>query len=209
MEYGASDIYITTGTKPILRINGSLMAIGEHPELTNEAAEGYIFEMMNENHKNTLAKEKEADFSVEITGVARFRANVFYQRKGIGMALRIIPSKVKTMNELGLPESLKRIANFPNGLVLITGPTGSGKSTTLAAIVQNINTHYTRHIITIEDPIEFVHTNDKSIIEQREVGSHTNSFKNALRAALREDTDVILVGELRDLETIELALTAA
>ncbi len=209
LEYGASDIYLTSGTKPTLRINGALTQINEHPDLTAQMAEEYIFEMMTDRQREEFLKEKELDFSIEISGVARFRANAFEQRKGKGIALRLIPSKIQTMDELGLSSALKKIPHSHNGLVLITGPTGSGKSTTLSSMVQEINTHYAKHIITVEDPIEFVYTNNLSIIEQREVGTHTQSFKRALRSALREDPDVILVGEMRDLETIELALTAA
>ncbi|MEK7528544.1 MAG: type IV pilus twitching motility protein PilT [Patescibacteria group bacterium] len=209
MEYNASDVYVTSGTKPTLRINGNILPIAEHAELTNETASAYINEMMNDEQKKKFAENWDIDFSIEIAGVARFRVNVFIQRKGIGAALRVIPSKIRSMEELKLPQALRKIPNLQNGLVLITGPTGAGKSTTLAAIVAEINSQQAKHIITIEDPIEFVHANNRSIIEQRELTTHTKDFKSALRAALREDTDVILVGEMRDLDTIELALTAA
>lgn len=209
LEYNASDIYITTGTKPVLRIHGDLVPIEEHEVLTPQKAEEYLFDIMNEAQKNEFLAKKDIDFSIEVSGVARFRVNIFYHRKGIGGVFRPIPSKVKTMDELMIPPQLKKVAKYPNGLVLITGPTGSGKSTTLAAIVDEINEYYDNHIITIEDPIEFVHENKKSVIEQRETKTHTESFQSALRAALREDPDVILVGEMRDLETISLAITAA
>lgn len=209
LEYKASDIYITTGCKPILRIHGELVPIQEHAELTPDATQEYLFDVMTETQREKFQKQRDLDFSIEVTGVARFRVNTFFQRKGMGGVFRLIPSKVQTMEELGLPSQLKKVLNFPNGLVLVTGPTGSGKSTTLAAVVNEINTHYGEHIITVEDPIEFVHENKKSVVEQREIGAHTESFQSSLRAALREDPDVILVGEMRDLETIALAITAA
>lgn len=209
LEYKASDVYITTGSKPVLRIHGDLVPVEEHPVLTNEMAQDYIFDIMNDKHKETFQKTMDVDFSIEVPGVSRFRVNVFMQRKGIGGVFRLIPSVVQSMAELGLPPAFKKIPSFPNGLVLITGPTGSGKSTTLAAIIDEINQSSDCHIITIEDPIEFVHENKTSVIEQREVETHTESFQAALRASLREDPDVILVGEMRDLETISLAITAA
>lgn len=209
VEYKASDIYISTGSKPIIRIHGNLVEIQEHAPLTEIQAEEYIYETMNELQKETFKKKLDLDFAIEIDGVARMRVNVFVQRKGISAVFRVIPSKILTMDELGLPPQLKKIPQFGSGLVLMTGPTGSGKSTTLASIVHHINTSQKAHIITVEDPIEFVHENRLSVIDQREVGSHTQSFSNALRASLREDPDVLLVGEMRDLETISLALTAA
>lgn len=209
IEYGASDIYITTGTKPVLRIHGDLIQIEEHAVLTKETAQDYILETMNEAQKKTFLEKWDLDYALEIPEVARFRVNAFYQRKGAGAIFRLIPTKVKTMAELDLPQQLKKIPNFENGIVLVTGPTGSGKSTTLSALVNEINANQRMHIITIEDPIEFVHENKLSIVDQREVGTHTGAFSNALRASLREDPDVILVGEMRDLETISLAITAA
>jgi twitching motility protein PilT len=208
-QYKASDIYISTGSKPILRINGELVPIEEHPPLTKKMAEDYLLDIMNEHQKKQFEKTLDLDFSINIESVARFRVNMFVQRKGIAAAFRTIPETVYSMDELGLPEQLKKIPKFKNGLVVVTGPTGSGKSTTLATLINEINETQKKHILTIEDPIEFVHENKKSIIDQREVGSHTASFEKALRAALREDPDVILIGEMRDLETIQLALKAA
>ncbi|MBD3270286.1 PilT/PilU family type 4a pilus ATPase [Candidatus Peregrinibacteria bacterium] len=209
VQYKASDIYITSGSKPILRINGDLIAIEEHSVLSKKAAEDYITEILNENQKKEFVQQLELDFSYEAPGISRFRVNVFVQRKGIAAAFRVIPEMVLTLDELGLPEQLKNITKSSNGLVLVTGSTGSGKSTTLAAMINEINESHAQHVITIEDPIEYTHDNKKSIIEQREVGTHTLSFNKALRSALREDPDVILVGEMRDLETISLALRAA
>ncbi len=209
VQYKASDIYITTGTKPILRINGDLVPIEEHPVLSKKMAEDYISEILTEKQREEFATSLDMDFSLEVPTIARFRVNVFVQRKGIAAAFRVIPENVHTLDELGLPDKLKDIATSPQGLVLVTGATGSGKSTTLAAMVNEVNINSARHIITVEDPIEYVHENVKSIIEQREVGTHTLSFQRALKSALREDPDVILVGEMRDLETIALALTAA
>lgn len=209
LEYKASDIYITTGVKPVLRIHGDLVRVEEHLDLTAQAVEEYLFETMNEEQKKEFLTKKDIDFSLEIPGVSRFRVNCFMTRKGMGGVFRVIPSVIQSMADLGLPDQLKKIPHFENGLVLVTGPTGSGKSTTLAAIVDEINNYYTSHIITVEDPIEFVHENKKSVVDQREVQTHTESFGSALRASLREDPDVILVGELRDLETISLAITAA
>lgn len=209
VQYKASDIYITTGSKPVLRINGDLILIEEHPVFTKKIAEEYLLEVLNEEQRKYFAKNLELDFSLDLPSIARFRVNVFVQRKGIAAAFRLIPETVFSIDELGLPEILKTIAEGSNGLVIVTGPTGSGKSTTLASMVNEVNEGDAKHIITIEDPIEFVHENKKCIIEQREVKTHTLSFQKALRSALREDPDVIMVGEMRDLETIQLAITAA
>lgn len=209
LQYNASDVYITTGAKPILRINGDLVRIKEHEILSKKMAEDYLLEIMNEEQKRQFQKSLDLDFSIDIEDIARFRVNMFVQRKGIGAVFRVIPANVYTMDELNLPEQLKRIPNLPNGLVIVTGPTSSGKSTTLASIIHEINLNEAKHILTIEDPIEFIHDNKKSIIDQREVGTHTLSFQRALKSSLREDPDVILIGEMRDLETISLAITAA
>lgn len=208
-QYQASDVYITTGSKPILRIHGDLVNIEEHAVLTKSMAEGYILEIMTESQRKCFEKNLDIDFSFEAPKVTRFRVNIFVQRKGIGATFRLIPERVKTIDELDLPSQIKKIAQFKNGLVLITGPAGSGKSSTLAAILDEINSQKNYHIVTIEDPIEFTHENKKSIIEQREVGTHTQSFQQALRASLREDSNVVLIGELRDYESFSLALTAA
>jgi twitching motility protein PilT len=210
VQYKASDIYITTGSKPILRLNGELISIEEHPVLSKKMAEEYLGEILTDTQKEKFSKQLDLDFSYEAHGISRFRVNVFVQRKGIAGCFRVIAPNVHTLAELGLPDKLKEIALSENGLVLVTGPTGSGKSTTMAAMVNEVNLgDRPKHIITIEDPIEYIHENARSIIDQREVGSHTLSFQNALRSALREDPDVVLVGEMRDLETISLALTAA
>lgn len=209
LQYKASDVYITTGSKPVLRINGDLVLIEEHPPLTKKMAEDYILDTMSDEQKAYFAKNLDLDFSLDLPTICRFRVNVAVQRKGIAAFFRLIPETVFSLDELGHPETLKRICDFNNGLVIVTGPTGSGKSTTQAAMLNEINITEAQHMITIEDPIEFVHENKKSIVDQREIKSHTQSFTKALRAALREDPDVILVGEMRDLETISLAITAA
>lgn len=209
VQYRASDIYITTGTKPVLRINGDLVYIEEHQVLTKKMAEDYLLEILTEEQKKVFSLNLDLDFALEVPSIARFRVNLYVQRKGIAAAFRVIPEVVYSLDELGLPDQLKKIPTFPSGLVLVTGSTGSGKSTTMAALVNEINQIYPQHIITVEDPIEYVHQNIKAVIEQREVGTHTLSFQKALRSALREDPDVVLVGEMRDLETISLAITAA
>lgn len=209
VQYKASDIYITTGAKPILRINGDLIAIEEHAIFSKKMAEEYLLEILNDKQKEEFAHTLDLDFSLEVPTIARFRVNLFVQRKGIAANFRVIPENVQTLDELGLPDQIRQICKSEGGLVLVTGSTGSGKSTTLAAMISEINHDKAKHIITIEDPIEFVHENAKCIIDQREVGTHTLSFQRALKSALREDPDVILVGEMRDLETIALALTAA
>lgn len=209
VEYKASDIYLTTGTKPILRINGDLVNVEEHEILTDAAAREYIMETMNETQQKHFAENLDIDFAIEIPAIARFRANVFMQRKGVAAVFRYIPAVVQSMDDLALPAQLKKIPGFNNGIVLVTGPTGSGKSTTLASLVHEINITERAHIVTIEDPIEFIHENRMSVVDQREVGTHTGSFAKALRASLREDPDVILIGEMRDIETMSLAITAA
>lgn len=209
LQYKASDIYITTGCKPVLRINGDLVLIEEHAVLTKKMAEDYLLELMTDEQKKYFATNLDLDFGIDIESIARFRVNMFVQRKGLAAVFRLIPEIVYGLDELGLPEQLKQIPKFKNGLVIVTGPTGSGKSTTMAAVLNEINTLESSHIITVEDPIEFVHENKKSIFEQREVKSHTKSFHNALRSVLREDPDVVYIGEMRDLETISLAITAA
>ncbi len=209
VQYKASDIFISTGIKPTLRINGDLIQIQEHPELTKKMAEEYLLDIMTESQKKRFSQNLDLDFSLEIENISRFRVNMFVQRKGIGAVFRLISENVKTMDELGLPAALKKATTMKNGLVIVTGPTGSGKTTTLGAMVKEINRLQSKHILTIEDPIEYVHKNEKSIIQQREVGVHTHSFAKALRSALRENPDVILLGEMRDLETMQQAITAA
>ena len=207
-EEGASDLHLTSGSAPALRLHGEMVKLN-YRDLTAEECQALIFEILTEKQKRNFIEKWELDCSYQLDGVGRFRVNVFMQRKGIGAVFRIIPTEILTAKQLGLPPSLIDLIDTHKGLVLVTGPTGSGKSTTLAALIDHINRTERSHILTVEDPIEFVHENQKSIINQREVSSHTKSFANALKAALREDPDIILVGEMRDLETISLALTAA
>jgi len=209
VKYKASDIFISSGSKPVIRINGDLVTVDDHPVLTKKMAEEYILEVLNENQKKTFEQTLDLDLSIDIEDIARFRVNVFVQRKAISGVFRLIPENVLSLDDLGMPPQLKKLAKLKKGLVIVTGPTGSGKSTTLAAILNEINTKDKKHIITVEDPIEFVHQNKKSIVQQREVGVHTLSFQKALKSSLRENPDVIMVGEMRDLETIQLAITAA
>lgn len=209
VQYHASDLYISTGVKPTLRINGELIPIAEHPELTKKMAEEYLLEMLTPSQKKRFEKSLDMDFSIEIETIARFRVNMFVQRKGIAAVFRLISEKVMTMDELGLPAQMKKVTNYQNGLVIVTGPTGCGKTTTLASMVNEINRNQKKHIITIEDPIEYTHKNNQSVIHQREIGNHTHSFKTAIRSALREAPDIILLGEMRDLETMQQAITAA
>jgi twitching motility protein PilT len=209
VKNGASDLHLTSGAPPYLRIHGGMHPLPHYKTLSNAEIQALLFEILSEKQKKKFIENWELDFAYQVEGVGRFRGNIFMQRKGLGAVFRQIPEKIKTAEELGLPKAMLDLINCDRGLVLVTGPTGSGKSTTLAALIHHINENYDYHIITIEDPIEFVHPSIKSLVNQREVGSHTKSFNNALESALREDPDVILVGELRDLETISLALTAA
>jgi twitching motility protein PilT len=208
VEQNASDLHITSGSSPYLRIHGDMKSVN-YKELSNRDVQGLVFEILTEKQKKTFIEKWELDFAYSVNGVGRFRGNLFMQRKGLASVFRLIPEKIKTASELNLPPSVVDLIDVDKGLILVTGPTGSGKSTTLAALIHHINLTREAHIITIEDPIEFVHQNNKSLVNQRELGSHTKSFANALKSALREDPDVILVGELRDLETISLAITAA
>jgi twitching motility protein PilT len=208
VEQGASDCHLSSGEPPMLRIHGDLKKL-DQPALSQEDVHGMVYDIMNDSLRKGFEATHEVDFSFELGDIARFRVNVFMQRKGEGAVFRTIPSKILTLEQLGMPAILKSLCDKEKGLVLVTGPTGSGKSTTLAAMVDHLNNTYEGHILTIEDPIEFVHQSKKCLVNQRELGFHTQSFANALRAALREDPDVILVGEMRDLETIQLALTAA
>lgn len=209
IQYNASDVFIASGTKPTLRINGDLVRIEEHPELTKKMAEEYLLEIMSPDQKKMFEQTLDIDFAIDIETISRFRVNMFVQRKGISAVFRIISEKVLSMDELGLPQQMKKATTFKNGLVIVTGPTGCGKTTTLASMINEINRNQKKHIITIEDPIEYTHQNNQSVIQQREVGVHTHSFQKALRSALREAPDVILLGEMRDIETIQQAITAA
>ena len=204
----ASDLHLSAGLPPMIRVHGDIRKINV-PSMDHTQVHGMVYDIMNDGQRKVYEETLECDFSFEIPNLARFRVNAFNHNRGSGAVFRTIPSKILTLEELNCPAIFKEIAETPRGIVLVTGPTGSGKSTTLAAMVDYVNENDMGHILTVEDPIEFVHTSKKSLINQREVGPHTLSFQNALRAALREDPDVILVGELRDLETIRLALSAA
>ena len=208
-ERGASDLHMVIGRPPMIRQGGELVAMDEFPVLTAESNRQILFELLTGDEQKYLVQNRDYDKAYELPGVARFRCNFLYQMHGIGAVFRIIPTKILTLDQLGMPDTLRRIAEFRSGLVLVTGPTGSGKSTTMAAIIDYINDSRDGHIITIEDPLEFVHPNKKCIFSQREVGAHTKSFGDALRVASREDPNIILVGEMRDLETISLGLTCA
>ena len=208
IEVGASDLHLASDSQPIVRVRGELERI-EHPVLNSDHLKKMLYEIAPEFKVKTFEETGDIDFGYEIAGVARFRANFFNQKYGVAAVFRLIPSKILTTEQLGLPPIMKKFAELHKGLVLVTGPTGSGKSTTLAAIVDYANKIRKDHIITVEDPIEFVHQSQSCLVNHREVGLHTKSFASALRGALREDPDIILVGEMRDLETIELALTAA
>lgn len=205
---GGSDLHLTAGAAPIMRLHGSMTPYNFR-ELTGREVHSLLNEIMSEAQQAEFDERMDLDFAYEIPDVARFRANVFVQRKGVGAVFRTIPTEVLSADQLGLPEVIRKFAMLSKGLILVTGPTGSGKSTTLAAIIDLINETRRDHILTIEDPIEFTHNNKKCLVNQREVGRNTESFARALRAALREDPDVIMIGEMRDLETIELAITAA
>lgn len=208
VKKNASDLHLSAGMAPIIRVDGEMSRL-DMPALTHEQVRALVYDIMNDQQRKIFEEKLETDFSFEIDGLSRFRVNVFNQKRGAGAVFRMIPSKVLTLEELNCPQIFKDIAETPRGIILVTGPTGSGKSTTLAAMIDFVNHSKAEHIITIEDPIEFVHQSKKSLVNQREVFKDTHSFANALKSALREDPDVILVGEMRDLETIRLALTAA
>lgn len=205
----ASDLHIQVGLPPMLRIDSALAPVAEATPLTEEAVEALIFSVLDQEQKQILLKDKEYDFSFAFGDLGRFRVNAFHERGNLAAALRLIPNEIPSLAALGLPEVVNKFANYPRGLVLVTGPTGSGKSTSLASLISKINFEQARHIITIEDPIEYTHTSKQSIIVQREVHYDTYSFSAALRSALREDPDVVLIGEMRDLETIASAITIA
>ncbi|MEK7059782.1 MAG: type IV pilus twitching motility protein PilT [Patescibacteria group bacterium] len=205
----ASDLHLQVGLPPMLRVDGSLVAVNGADVLNEEAVEALIFAILDEDQKQILLKDKEFDFSFAFGDLGRFRVNAFHERGNMAAALRLIPNEILTVEQLGLPPIVNKFADYPRGLVLITGPTGSGKSTSLAALVHKINSEQSKHIITIEDPIEYTHRSIKSVVVQREVHYDTYSFSAALRSALREDPDVVLIGEMRDLETIASAITIA
>ncbi|RMH16523.1 MAG: type IV pilus twitching motility protein PilT [Gammaproteobacteria bacterium] len=208
VKNGASDLHITAGEPPIIRVDGSVRRMNL-PALDTTTVHDLLYDIMNDKQRKDFDEFMDVDFSFEIPGLARFRVNAFVQKRGVGGVFRTIPSEILTVEDLGLPSIFKDICQAPHGIILVTGPTGSGKSTTLAAMIDYLNKNEHHHILTIEDPIEFVHEGKKSLINQREIHQHTLGFSEALRAALREDPDIILVGEMRDLETIKLALSAA
>ncbi|MBQ6510953.1 type IV pilus twitching motility protein PilT [Candidatus Saccharibacteria bacterium] len=209
VKRNASDLHLQVGLAPILRVDGALTPIPGAPKLNNAMIESLVFATLDENQQKILMKDKEFDYSFEFGDLARFRVNAFHERGNLAAAFRLIPNKIQNIAELGMPPVVETFADFPRGLVLVTGPTGSGKSTTLAALVDKINREKATHIITIEDPIEFTHKSQRSVVVQREVHYDTYSFSMALRSALREDPDVVLIGEMRDLETISAAITIA
>ncbi len=207
-DQGASDLHLMAGQQPVLRVMGEMERV-KYKELDNDGLKAMLYEIAPEEKVKVFEETGDVDFAYEIPGLARYRANFFEQKNGVGAVFREIPSTILTCEQLGLPQVVRKLASLPRGLVLVTGPTGSGKSTTLAAIIDEANKTRKDHIITVEDPIEFVHKSAKAIVNHREVGLHTQSFASALRGALREDPDIILVGEMRDLETISLAIEAA
>jgi twitching motility protein PilT len=209
IERKASDLHITTGNPPILRIDGAIVPLTDRPVLGPADTERLLFPIAPDRNREEFQRRNDTDFAYELPGLARFRCNLFRDRKGMGGVFRVIPTKILTAEEMGLPKEILDLCRLPKGLVLVTGPTGSGKSTTLAALIDYVNRIRSEHVITIEDPLEFVHENKKCLVNQRQVGEHTSSFKDALRAALREDPDIVLVGEMRDLETIAIAIETA
>ncbi len=209
IERNASDLHLTAGAHPTVRVRGHLQPLEEYPVLTTEQTREIVYSILTNDQRQRLETDWQIDFAYAIPGRARFRVNAYFQRSAIGAAFRLIPFSIKTVEELGLPVVLHELAKKPRGFVLVTGPTGSGKSTSLAAVVDEINATREEHIMTVEDPIEFLHGHKKCIVNQREIGSDAQSFAAGLKAALRQDPDVILVGEMRDLETIHTALTAA
>ena len=208
VKHKASDLHLSAGVPPMIRVDGDVRKINL-PALEHRQVHSLVYDIMNDHQRKELEENLEVDFSFEVPNLARFRVKAFHQNRGVAAVFRTIPSLVLSLDELGAPDIFRQISEYPRGLVLVTGPTGSGKSTTLAAMVDYINESFHHHILTIEDPIEFVHENKRCLINQREVHRDTLGFSNALRSALREDPDIVLVGEMRDLETIRLALTAA
>ena len=207
-QQDASDLHLSSGEPPMIRVSGDVKKV-KVPPLSVEQCHAMVYDIMNDTQRKIFEEKSDIDFSMQLGEVARFRVNVFRQNRGLGAVFRKIPTKILSLEQLNMPRILADLSRLEKGLVLVTGPTGSGKSTTLAAMIDLINEELEGHILTVEDPIEFVHRSKKCLVNQREVGPHTQSFTNALKAALREDPDIILVGELRDLETIQLALTAA
>lgn len=208
LERNASDLHLSVGAPPVIRVSGKLIRL-DYPRLTSNDTRDLIYSILSQDQRQRLENEWEIDFSYSVPGRARFRVNAYFQRNSLGAAFRLIPAQIKTVEDLMLPAGLHAMAKKPRGFVVITGPTGSGKSTTLAALIREINETREEHIMTIEDPIEFLHRHAKSIVNQREVGTDTKSFNRALKSVLRQDPDVILVGEMRDTETMQTAMTAA
>ena len=208
IDRGASDLHITAGSPPRIRVDGRLVSIGDKP-LAPAETKALCYSILTDSQKHRFEEKSELDLSFGVKGLSRFRANIFMQRGTVAGAFRMIPFRIKSFNELGLPPAVNELVKKPRGLILVTGPTGSGKSTTLAAMIDKINSERNEHIITIEDPIEFLHSHKKSIVNQREVNADTASFRDALKYVLRQDPDVVLIGEMRDLETIEAALTVS
>ena len=206
---GASDLHVAVGSQPVVRVSGKLERLEEFPALTPDDSLRLLYRMMSTEQQKQLEIKRQLDLSYSIPGLARFRVNIYFQRESLGAAFRMIPSEIKSLESLGMPQQLHDLAKKPRGLILVTGPTGSGKSTTLAAVIDEINQNRSEHIMTIEDPIEFLHSHKRCVVNQREIGPDATSFAEALRGALRQDPDVILLGEMRDLDTIATALTAA
>ncbi len=209
VEYGASDLHIVVGRPPVIRVDGNILNL-DHPPLTPADTRRLVYGILTDIQKQKFEEHKDLDFSLSVSKVARFRVNAHFQRGSVGAAFRLIMNQIKGFDELGLPKTVcESFVKKPNGFILVTGPTGSGKSTTLAAIIDKINAEYPKHIITAEDPIEYIHQHKMSLVEQREINEDTTSFGAALKYAMRQDPDVILVGEMRDLETIQMAITGA
>ncbi len=209
LEMGGSDLHLTSGTPPVVRVNGELERLDKYPKLSPRSLQGMIYAILPQKLRERFEQELELDMSYSLPGQARFRVNVYQQRDALGAAFRLIPFEIKKLDQLGLPGVVADLARFPRGFVVVTGPTGSGKSTTLAGMVDVVNEERAGHIMTVEDPIEFLHKHKKCVVNQREVGADTHGFGQALKHVLRQDPDVILVGEMRDLETISTAITAA
>ena len=209
VEHNASDLHLTAGSPPVIRVRGDLERIPDVPKMTPENTREMVYRIVSTEQQKVLETKRQLDFSYTLPGLARFRVNAYFQRSAVGAAFRLIPAEIKTLQQLALPDRLYELCEKPRGLVLVTGPTGSGKSTTLASLLDKINRTRSEHILTIEDPIEFLHSHQSCIVNQREIGPDATTFAEALRAALRQDPDVILVGEMRDLETMSTALTAA